>query len=62
MLSLILLTLLVNIVGIYKTAKGETSLAIGCFFFGGLSYGASIMLDRSGKVALKDIILNNTGP
>ncbi len=44
MLSLILLTLLVNIVGIYKTAKGETSLAIGCFFFGGLLYGASIML------------------
>ncbi len=44
MVSLILLTLLVNLTGVYKVVKGERAVAIGIFFLGGLCYGASIML------------------
>jgi len=44
MLGVIILTLVVNLFGIYQVKKEEYSIATGCFFLGGLFYGASIML------------------
>ena len=44
MLGLITLTLGINVFGIYKVKKEENAVAVGCFFLGGLFYGASIML------------------
>ncbi len=44
MLGLITLTAITNIFGIYKVSCRENASAVGCFFLGGLFYGASIML------------------
>lgn len=44
MAGLIGITLVANIVGIYKYRAGERHAAIGAFFLGAMFYGASIML------------------
>lgn len=44
MVGLVSLTLGVNLFGLYKIKNEEKAAAVGCFFLGGLFYGASIML------------------